>query len=386
MESSAPVNTPTKRSQDEMSGAEEASGGKTKVMRTCQKNCNECKRLAANNQGDEENFAMICQRCGDCYHSRCVGIQSSYIIGEIKKKSFRWSCFKCQMALLDSIDAYPSKMNEMNKSVQTFNQQFDDLRKLTASYEIAVRNLGTAVEAQKAEIVTLKNEMQTLKEEKAKVEDLIDLKEVVEQMRAELNELKTKTLSTAAPVDNLPQIQNQVNYLANQQRKDDLVIQGVPIITNEDKNNNILLGTVEKLAGGCGYQLKPEDVKKIYRMRQKENSDSPAPILVRFYSTTTAKEDFFLKYLEGIKATPLTRSCLGLEPPNKRIFINHHISQELMTMKKKALDLRRDKKIDRVVTRYNMIRIEKDSTWHSIFTAQQLDAFLLQHQSTFNSN
>lgn len=59
----------------------------------------------------------------------------------------------------------------------------------------------------------------------------------------------------------------------------------------------------------------------------------------------TSKEDFFLKYLSGIKAAaPLTRSCLGLESPYKRIFINNHISQELVTVKKQALDLERDNK------------------------------------------
>lgn len=373
-------NTPSKRTSDQMTEADEVLAARAKMLRNCQKPCIECKKLATNNGGDNDNFVMICHRCNDIYHSKCAGIQSCFIISEIKKQRFKWSCYKCQILLLDSVAQMSTQMQSMNKALQNVTQQFTELAKLTASYENAVSNLNARLEVGEKNISNMQEEIITLRNQQASNDEVLDLKAIIEQMKGEIVDLKARMISTSTPANNNLQICNQVNYLSNLQRKDDLVIQEVPTLPNESET--LLRETVIKLANSCGCVVQPNDLRTVHRMKRKKDSTTAPPILVKFNSTTAAKESFFVKYLKTLAdGHSLTRSCIGLEPPDKRIYVNHHISPELMNVKKKALDLKKENFVQRVTTRYNTIRLQKDEIWHNISTLQQLDSFLKQHRS-----
>lgn len=366
-----------KRKLQTMAGGETVSSSRSKIVRTCQKSCLECNKLASNNGGDEENFLMVCQKCEDCYHSKCVQIRSAFVIEEIKRGRFKWTCYKCHITLLDNIDQMSSKMEDINTSYQMMSNQLKELNLLTSTYEQAVQNLSKKIDDQKMETDHRLTEIETVITNNA-----IDLKEVLEQMRCEIEELKQKTCSNCQNPNPDDKLTTQVNYLSNIQRRNDLVIQGIPTLPVE--SDVLLKEAIVKLANSCGMPMKSTDIKNVHRMKKPGNNDDPtksASILVRFNGTDVIKEEFFMKYLNKLtEGNGLTLSCLGLLPPTKRIYINHHISAELMKVKKKALEMKKGKIIERVTTRYNMIRIQKDNQWHKITSLQQLDTLLPVHQ------
>lgn len=349
-------------------------------MRTCQKVCNECRKQASINGGDDEIFLMCCQLCEDCYHSKCVRIQSAYIIGEIRKNRFQWTCYKCQSQTLDSVLDISLRMEEMSNSVEAFNKQFTDLKLITAGYEVAVRNLNAEIQQLKAstnsQVAKLENEIQQLQTQKVEKTEMERLYEVIDQLQSRINDLEN---SKAIPNLEAPERihTEQLHYLSNLQRRDDLIIQGIPDLTNESES--LLKQTVVKLASSCGTILNPNQIKKVHRLKRKaqssENNNNPTSILVRL-SDENLKENIFSSYLKSFatgNVDGLRLSCLGLEPSTKRIYLNHHLSPELMKIKTTALQMKKDGMIQRVISKYNQIRIQHDGAWHKVTSTVQLD-------------
>ena len=108
--------------------------------------------------------------------------------------------------------------------------------------------------------------------------------------------------------------------------------------------------------------------------------DKSAPILVRFVGSDIVKEDLFIKYLKQLTdGHELTLTSIGMEPSKKRIYLNHHISPELMDIKRKALALKKQKIIQRVTTRYDMIKVQIEKEWLKISTMHQFDTLFPPH-------
>lgn len=68
---------------------------------------------------------------------------------------------------------------------------------------------------------------------------------------------------------------------------------------------------------------------------------------------------------------PLSCNLIGLGT-NNRIYINHHLSYDLLLVKDKAMDLRREKIMDKVAPRYNLVKINIGGKWFKINNLQQL--------------
>lgn len=373
-----------KRNNREMTNPNEIDAtGREKIIRTCQQKCGECKKLASNNGGDEENFMLSCVKCEDKYHMKCMNIKSKFITEQLKKKSFEWVCYNCKVVVLKNVETMAGQMDTLNNTFAQLSQQMLDLNKFTASYEMCVTNLNTRmdmIEKQVNErVATIEARVTTIEASGVPATIPLDLQDVIAQLRLEVENLTAKVNERAEQPREDEKLQKQVDYLAGLQRRNDLIIQGVPHQNNEDQK--FLLNTITAIASSCGANVAENDIKTVYRMKLKDNnpeSDRKSrPIVVRFNESNTTKENLFVRYLTAVaQGKGPTLGCLTLQPFNKRIYLNHHLSATLMAVKQQALIMKKEGKLDRVTTRYNSIRIKKGDSWHNITSLQQLEGFM----------
>lgn len=146
-----------------------------------------------------------------------------------------------------------------------------------------------------------------------------------------------------------------------------------------NETTETLANVVVNLGKSFGPSVKREDLKLVYRMKEKlpktTNKKYSRPIVIRFNETGNSKEDFFIQYLTAVALNKgPTLGTLNLQPVDQRIYVNHHLSASLMAVKNKALVLKKEGKIQKVTTRYNMIRIQKNNEWHKIVSEAQLNS------------
>lgn len=63
---------------------------------------------------------------------------------------------------------------------------------------------------------------------------------------------------------------------------------------------------------------------------------------------------------------------------NKRLYINHHLSRELLQVKDKSLGLKRRNVIQKVNARYNAVRIVINNTAHKVYNINELGSIIKQ--------
>lgn len=176
-----------------------------------------------------------------------------------------------------------------------------------------------------------------------------------------------------------PQSSKDLTYIKDLQRKNNLIVQNVPIV--DDENQQKLKDIMIKLANSCGCDISPTNIVSISRLRRnKENQDASSisnAILVKFIDVSI-KDDIFRGYIKTItNKTPITSSTIGTGG-NHRIFINQHLSPELMKVKMKAVKLKQLKMISKISASYNMVRIYKDDKWMKIYDINQLEELFPQ--------
>uniref|UniRef100_A0A336KMY8 CSON012711 protein n=1 Tax=Culicoides sonorensis TaxID=179676 RepID=A0A336KMY8_CULSO len=216
------------------------------------------------------------------------------------------------------------------------------------------------------------------------------INEIENKYQNQIDEMKLKLLA----YQNQNQIpstiehhNNDLTYMRNLQRRNNLIVQNVPIFQNETKQ--ILKQTIIKLALACGYEINDSDIVLCIRLKQNQDSstDNQKPssnaILVKL-ADVSIKDELFNAYIKNINNnTPLTTSRVGL-PGNKRIFINQHLSPELVKVKLKAVKLKQMHLIDKLTACYNVVKVYKNGKWEKVYTIQQLDQ--LMETSTVGSS
>lgn len=248
--------------------------------------------------------------------------------------------------------------------------EFHKLQHITSAYEQTVTQLSNKIDALEKEtndkVINLQMQLDELRNAISNPSDISEMKEALNQLKSEIWEIKKS--SKTHSIGNIAKHEEHINYLHSVQRLDNLVIQGVPEETNE--NETKLREIITKIAGICGVLLTPASIKSIHRIRQtrpkKSTNTRPNAILLRLTEGSHAKEQIFLKYLELVAAgRPLNCQMIGMSQ-GTRIFLNHHLSRELLQIKDKALILKREKVIQKVTPRYNTVKLQIKDKWHKI--------------------
>lgn len=171
------------------------------------------------------------------------------------------------------------------------------------------------------------------------------------------------------------ELESEINHLKSLQRKDNLIISGVPSSQTETVDN--LKETVKRIAACCGVSLKSEDIVNIYRLKDSitvEHQDRPKYplIMVKFDEKRAVKQSIYHNYIKLIgQKLPLRLNNLGLNGTN-RIYLNHHLSPALLIVRKQATDLKKLGVIERTVPRHDSIKLLINGKWLKINTIQEL--------------
>ena len=168
-----------------------------KITRTVAQICEECGILASSDCGDPDNLAIACKKCLRQYHIQCMQFnRSAFIMRQVISGNFRWACYICQLKTMDSVELISSKLEVINTTFTKLTKQITDLTKLTSGYEMAVHNINSRLEAVEASInqgkINVDANLSHLRVSKAGRSEVNELRETIEQMKIEMNEIRMK--------------------------------------------------------------------------------------------------------------------------------------------------------------------------------------------------
>lgn len=135
-----------------------------------------------------------------------------------------------------------------------------------------------------------------------------------------------------------------------------VIITCVPTIQGENP-----LQIAQKIAKQINF-LQRDFVDNCFRVAKKQddenvNESSKPPTILLKCTTEIARDNMLRCYFNYIKSRPLTPSDIGIES-NGRIYLNEHLSPELIPVLKMALELRRMKLVDQVASHSHHLSIK----------------------------
>lgn len=170
-----------------------------------------------------------------------------------------------------------------------------------------------------------------------------------------------------------------ITYLRDLQRKNNLLIQNVPSSPSEN-----LKDIVKKVANACGSDLNPTDIASVMRLQTKPTTNplstpnrprSNDTILVKFVDTTV-KDSIFDGYIKMLTdKKPLISTYIGFEG-NTRIYLNQHLSPDLIKVKMRAVKLKEARIISKVSAAYNVVKVQYKDKWHKLYSFEQLQTLI----------
>lgn len=271
-------------------------------------------------------------------------------------------------------------MQLYHKTCADINESVKVLTNITNSYEQMVKDLTarmTKVEGQVSELMAKPCKC-----------DLTEINNAIAQMQSDLQELKNEH---PPPNAMFMKQEEQINYLRSQQRRNNIIINGIPTIP--DENEHVLKNIFICIGNACGMNVPKDSICEIHRINRKpaprtvtstssgnssQVNTKPTAIFVRFVDYSRLKDELFFKYLELItKATRLTCNAIGLNT-NNRIYLNHHLSGTLLQVKDKCVALKKLGVIKNVTSRYNFVKININDTWHKINDTNHLKQTILK--------
>lgn len=327
---------------------------KGRVTRNKKLCCTECKEVITPDFSKEND--INCNKCHDFYHTECLKIVSNYIKNLIIEGKLKWICFKCQCEESQAISEMRGKMVTMEKTFQDLSDQFHSFIETISSFEQEAARLDKRIDE-----VEQKNN-----------KDVENLKDLVLQLRAEIDELKSK--KSAIP-NNTDHCQRDVHYLKCLQRKNNLIIKGVP--QQQDENESTIKETIKKIGAACSVVIQDSCMKGVHRIKKKnkKSNDDHDSILVKFDDKSDIKHTLFMGYITLIgRKQPLTCKAIGLNC-DKRIYIDQHLSIELLKVQDRALLLKKAGIIDKVIARFNAIRVLVKNEWISLTSNHDMEKY-----------
>lgn len=150
-----------------------------------------------------------------------------------------------------------------------------------------------------------------------------------------------------------------------------------------------------KIAGICGFDLKEVDILTIYRLKllknnnssdERNSQDRTPSIIVKFVPSFTHKDKIFKNYIQMLsRKLALRCDSIGINS-HKRIYLNHHLSPELLIVRDKAIAYRKLGVIEKAIPQYNYVKILSNGKWMKIINQQQLQEIDDIYTASLNSH
>lgn len=366
-----------KRHSDDIHKSPSEITNPDKMTTRLRMSCKVCKEPVSLEFEDEESFKMKCVGCGDRFHGPCLGITSTFFYNMINGSKKGWFCYNCNQDRLHKVQTLDEKFTLLSKTVEAQTKQLLNFQQLM--------NHGFDVVQEKVDEVI-----------QVKINDIDKrMSDEFDAMRQRLLEYEKKLSNIGMPLSNpvphskLP-TNSDITYIKDLQRKTNLVIQNIPSLINE--NQNALKNLITKVASTCGTEIDPSDIASVIRLRKRNSPGlvidphkalTHDSILVKF-TDVSIKDEIFRGYIQNLSNKIfLTTSGLGLAG-NTRVYINQHLSPELIRIKMKAVKLKESKVLTKVSACYNVVRVLYKGNWHKIFTMDQLTTLTTETEPMSN--
>lgn len=259
----------------------------TRQMTTCKV----CKETVPYEFEGEDHIKVSCKSCNDRYHGPCVGISTSFFYNMINGSRKGWRCYNCVQDNMDYVQKFDERLDLLTRTVEAQSQQS--------------KNLTASVEAG----------FQSVSDKFKEVDRRFNVE--IEIMKQRLGEYERKLANLNIPLDQTTAINmsssNDITYIKDLQRKNNLIIKGVPPSPSEN-----LKEIITKVANACGAEINPTDIASVIRLRKKPSTEAPlqhsssdSSILVKFIDVTL-KDDIFSGYIKKISDKKPLSSASGL--------------------------------------------------------------------------
>lgn len=152
-------------------------------------------------------------------------------------------------------------------------------------------------------------------------------------------------------------------------RTNDLIVSGVPFVQGED-----LLSYYKKWCLSLGYNESCFPTVDIRRLMGKNIVNGSSPIIMIQFALLVQRNDFYSRYL-GTRSMKF--SDIGFSV-NKRIFINENLGPLGRDLRSKALQCKKDGKLQSVFTRNGTIYVKRSGTDQgvAVWTSVDLEKIL----------
>lgn len=340
----------------------EGSSASKRTTRSTMDKCKVCLEQVVPDFIDEDKITLLCRECNDRYHGDCVGVSSKFFYNLIQNGRKGWACYSCHQNKLQFLDSIEKRVRDMEE--------------VTESNSIKISSVQSSCERA---LVAMDEKIADLKQSLLEEIELVKSSGSGGSQTPSIDEIVNTVVSRqSSSLSN----SDDVTFLRALHRKNNLVIQNVPVINGE--NAQVLNDIVVKIAACFGYDLDRNNIVIVIRLRNRASSESGSStgsnpqrpfsnsLLVKL-SDITVKDDFFNSYISAVILKKyITGTNVGLNS-NQRIFINHHLSPELSKIKIKASELKKSGFITKINARYDCIKVFVNNSWHKVTNFQALE-------------
>lgn len=163
-----------------------------------------------------------------------------------------------------------------------------------------------------------------------------------------------------------------MDRIESMSKRNNVVVTGVPKFNGENLKNIAV-----KIAAVCTHSLHEREIEAAYRIQP--NSSKPdnynAPIVVKFVNLQS-KTSFYDSYVKQMKTKKfVTSRMLGFETISQ-IYINHHMTTSIGHLFAKALKLKKQKKLETVNAKGNVLQIKVHGHWKKVKTEAELNEII----------
>lgn len=314
--------------------------------------CKVCRENIDLTISEDISWVLSCRECSDRYHGPCVGVSSNLFFNLIHSSDTGWACYNCIQNKMNFIDNIEERVTSIESTVDRNSATISNIQ----------ASVNAAIQIMSDKITTVQ----------------LNLRQEMEEIRSNAaasgtNSISSLPTSNASPVD--------FNYINSLQRRNNLFIQNIPVVVGETPQS--LKVVVIKLAAAYGYDLLPEFISIVIRLRGKSSTSDQLNVrqilerpfvnaLLVKLTDSSVKDDFFKKYIAAVTQKQfVTGTNIGIQS-NRRIYINHHLTPELSAIKVKASELKANGVISKIHARYDCVKVLVRDTWIKVTNIEAL--------------
>lgn len=282
---------------------------------------------------------ITCTSCTSAFHLTCVSVPDNFFEYFVIKNKMPWECPLCSMK---SNEDAKTKARTIDYKIQKIQEKINTYEKKIDDCEIKLTSQSTQMDM----VLNMISKTSEMQEEK-------------------MTEFDTKLEATH------DRLSKEICFVQGQHRIDELIISGIPHQPNE--NLKIYIRNIAKV---LNVLIPSDGIKKIHRLtgQPEARTNRIAPIMVKFTSQEIrdAINDQYINNMRQkifLKLSSITTSSNS----EARIYINPHLPPCLREIYQKALQHKKDGKIEAVHAKVNAVAVRKDGTWYKIQTQKELN-------------